>query len=103
MQAVIKTGGKQYSVAEGDVILVELLGDTEAGKDVSFDEVLMVTGDTNKIGTPMVEGASVKGTVITEVKGPKTRSLFFRRRHDSRTTKGHRQNYHKVKITKICA
>lgn len=103
MQAVIKTGGKQYNVAEGDEILVELLNGAKAGEEVSFDEVLMVTGEQTKIGTPKVDGASVKATVLDEVKGPKTRCLIFRVRLDSRTTKGHRQNYHKVKITKICA
>lgn len=103
MQAVIQTGGKQYNVAEGDEILVELLDGAEVGKEVSFDNVLMITGETNKIGTPQVAGASVKATVLDTVKGPKTRCLIFRVRLDSRTTKGHRQNYHKVKITKICA
>lgn len=102
MQAVIQTGGKQYTVTEGDEIFVELL-DSEVGSDISFEDVRLITGEETKIGTPNVEGASVKGTVLELVKGPKTRCVFFRRRKDSRTAKGHRQKYLKVKITGISA
>ncbi len=102
MQAVIQTGGKQYTVAEGDEIFVELLN-TEVGGEVSFDDVRLITGDETKIGTPNVEGASVSGKVLEMVKGPKTRCVFFRRRKDSKTVKGHRQKYLKVKITGISA
>lgn len=102
MQAVIKSGGKQYTVNEGDEICVELLN-AEVGTEVSFPEILMVCGDSTKVGTPVVEGASVKGQIVDAVKGPKTRCVFFRRRKDSRTVKGHRQQLHKVKITAISA
>ncbi len=102
MQAVIKSGGKQYTVNEGDEICVELL-DAEVGSEICFDQVLMLTGDETKVGTPVVAGASVKGQILDAVKGPKTRCVFFRRRKDSRTAKGHRQKLLKVKITSISA
>ena len=101
-KAIISTGGKQYTVSEGDEICVELLP-AEVGSDISFDDVRMLVGDNTKIGTPKVAGASVKAKVLEQVKGPKTRCVFFRRRKDSRTCKGHRQGYLKVKITAISA
>ncbi len=101
MKAVIQTGGKQVTVSEGDVIHVELLG-VEPGNQVTFNDVRMILADGGaKIGKPAVEGAGVEGEVLAEVKGPKTRSVKFRRRKDSMTTKGHRQHYHRVKITAI--
>jgi large subunit ribosomal protein L21 len=104
-KAIIATGGKQYTVAQDDVIYVELLAqkDTAPGSAVDFDRVLMLVGDTTKIGAPTVSGAKVTGEILDAVRGPKTRCVFFRRRKDSRTTKGHRQNYLKVKITGISA
>ena len=102
-QAVIRTGGKQVIVSQGDVIEVELL-QAEAGQEVKFDDVLMiVNGDSSVIGAPKVEGASVSAKVLKETKGEKTRAVFFRRRKDSMTTKGHRQQYHQVEITGINA
>ena len=102
-QAVIRTGGKQVIVAEGDVIEVELLS-AEPGQEVTFDEVLMIVdGGGSKIGAPKVAGASVSAKVLKEVKGEKTRAVFFRRHKDSMTTKGHRQRYHRVEITGIAA
>ena len=69
---------------------------------MKFEEVLMiVNGESSNIGTPKVEGATVTAKVLKEVKGEKTRAVFFRRRKDSMTTKGHRQKYHKVEITGI--
>ena len=68
--AIIVTGGKQYRVAEGDVIFVEKL-DVQAGDAVKFDQVLFVGGDEAKIGTPVVAGASVEGKVLAQVKGQK--------------------------------
>jgi large subunit ribosomal protein L21 len=101
MQAVIQTGGKQVMVAEGDVIFVELLRAAK-GADVRFEDVRLLTdGASVKVGKPTVGGAAVTATVLDEVKGPKTRAVFFRKRKDSMTTKGHRQRYHKVKITGI--
>ncbi|MDR0868749.1 MAG: 50S ribosomal protein L21 [Planctomycetota bacterium] len=101
-KAIIKTGGKQYTVGEGDELCVELL-DAEVGGEVDLGEVLMLVGDTTKVGKPTVAGAKVLAKVLAEVKGPKTRCVFFRRRKDSRTCKGHRQKYLKVKITGIAA
>ncbi|MCC8165754.1 MAG: 50S ribosomal protein L21 [Planctomycetes bacterium] len=103
-QAVIRTGGKQVIVSTGDVIDVELLASAEEGLDVTFDDVLMIVdGENSTIGTPKVEGATVTAKVLKEVKGEKTRAVFFRRRKDSMTTKGHRQRYHQVEITGINA
>ncbi|MCC8116548.1 MAG: 50S ribosomal protein L21 [Planctomycetes bacterium] len=103
-QAVIRTGGKQVIVSTGDVIDVELLASAEEGLDVTFDDVLMIVdGENSTVGTPKVEGATVTAKVLKEVKGEKTRAVFFRRRKDSMTTKGHRQRYHQVEITGINA
>ncbi len=100
-QAVIRTGGKQVIVSQGDVIEVELLS-AEPGQDVAFDDVLMiVNGGNSVVGAPKVDGATVSAKVLKEVKGEKTRTVFFRKRKDSMTTKGHRQRYHQVEITGI--
>lgn len=102
MQAIIQTGGQQFTVKEGDTINVDLLKEAQVGGEVTFDDVRMVMSDGGvKIGAPKVDGAAVKATVLEMVKGPKVRCVFFRRRKDSRTVKGHRQRYHKVKITGI--
>ncbi len=100
-QAVIRTGGKQAIVREGDVIEVELLSG-EPGGEYVFDDVLMiVNGDGSVIGAPKVDGAKVTAKILKETKGEKTRTVFFRKRKDSMTTKGHRQQYHQVEITGI--
>lgn len=100
-QAVIRTGGKQVIVSQGDIIEVELLK-AEEGQEVTIDDVLMiVNGGSSTIGAPKVAGASVTAKVLKEIKGEKTRAVFFRRRKDSMTTKGHRQLYHRVEITAI--
>ena len=70
MYAIIATGGKQYKVSEGDVIKVEKL-DAEVGAKVTFDNVLLVGGDTVKVGTPTVDGAKVEASVVSEGKGKK--------------------------------
>ena len=101
MFAVLKTGGKQYKVAEGSVIKVEKLAG-EAGDTVSFDEILMVGGDNVKVGAPTVAGASVKGEVLDQIRGPKTISFVKRRRkHSSQRKKGHRQHLTVVRVTGI--
>ena len=98
MYAVIKTGGKQYRVSEGDEIFVEKL-EVEDGKDVTFNEVLMVNG---KVGTPYLDGASLTGTVLKHGKGKKIRIFKYKNKSRSnRKTQGHRQPYTKIKITKI--
>ncbi|WP_127470122.1 50S ribosomal protein L21 [Thiomicrorhabdus aquaedulcis] len=104
MYAVIKTGGKQYRVREGQVLRIESLN-VEAGDAVEFDEVLMVgEGADIKVGMPFVEGAKVAATVESNGRGKKVTIIKFRRRKNrSKTKQGHRQNYTEVKIGKISA
>ena len=98
MFAVLKTGGKQYRVAAGDVLRVEKLA-ANAGDKVQFNEILMV-GST--VGTPLVEGAGVQAEVIDQIKGPKTINFVKRRRkHGSQRKKGHRQQLTLVRISEI--
>ena len=101
MYAIIKTGGKQYKVAEGDEVIVEKLEVAE-GDSVTFDEVLtIVDGENVKIGTPKVEGAKVSGKVVKNGKGPKIRIFKFKHKTNYRRRAGHRQPFTKVKIEKI--
>ncbi len=103
MFAVIKTGGKQYKVAKDDIIIIEKL-DSEAGKKVTFDEVLMCgEGSDVKIGTPALKGAKVSGEVIEQRKGDKVLVFKKKRRQNYRRKKGHRQEETVVKITAIKA
>lgn len=100
MYAVIKTGGKQYRVAVGDKLKVESLN-AEVGDSINFDQVLMIAdGDKVEVGTPEL-GKAVQGTVLAHGRGEKLRILKFRRRQNSRTRNGHRQNYTFVEITGI--
>ena len=102
MYAIIATGGKQYKVEEGDVIRVEKLG-VDEGTEVTFDQVLMI-GDKNvKIGDPVVSGASVKGTVMTEGKEKKVIVYRYKPKTGYHKKNGHRQPYTQVKIDKIIA
>ncbi|GHA91348.1 50S ribosomal protein L21 [Algimonas arctica] len=101
MFAVIKTGGKQYKVAKDDIIIVEKL-DTEEGKTVTFDDVLMHGADGDvKVGVPMVDGASVTGEVIEQRKGEKVLVFKKKRRQNYRRKRGHRQLETVVRITGI--
>ena len=101
--AVIETGGKQYRVAEGDVIFVEKL-DVEAGEAVTFDRVLAVIDEENAVfGTPVVEGASVSASVVKNGKGKKIRVYKMKPKKGYRRTQGHRQPYTKVQIGTINA
>ena len=101
MYAVIKTGGKQHKVELDQTFEVELL-DKNAGDEVVFDEVLLVSdGDNVSIGQPLVDKASVKAKVVEETKGNKLTILRFRRRKHSMRTQGHRQRFHKVQVTEI--
>jgi large subunit ribosomal protein L21 len=103
MFAVIKTGGKQYKVAENDVILVEKL-EAEAGQDVTFSDVLMVGQDTNlKVGAPLVKGASVVAKVLDQTQADKVLIFKKNRRHNYRRKRGHRQKLTVVRITGIKA
>jgi len=99
--AVIRTGGKQYKVAEGDTVRVDLLAGKAAGDKVKFDDVLLVGGAEPKIGKGKIAGASVEAEIIGEVKGDKLVVFKFRRRKRSRKKAGHRQHYTAVKITKV--
>ena len=101
--AIIVTGGKQYRVAEGDVIFVEKL-DVAAGETVNFDQVLaVVDGDVAKFGAPAIEGASVTANVVKNGKSPKVRVYKMKPKKGYRRTQGHRQPYTKVQITTINA
>jgi len=101
MYAVIRTGGKQYRVTEGQTLQVEKLAGT-AGDAISFDEVLLVGGsDTPKVGRPLVNGASVKAQIMGEERGEKLVVFKFRRRKNYRRKTGHRQTYTRVRITGI--
>ena len=101
MQAVIVTGGKQYSVKEGDVLYIEKLN-AEADTTVTFDQVLAVLdGENSKFGTPVVAGASVEAKVLKNGKGKKIVVFKYRPKKDSKSIRGHRQPYTKVQIEKI--
>ena len=101
MKAVIVTGGKQYTVAEGDVLYIEKL-EAEAEATVKFDQVLAVLdGEASKIGAPVVEGAAVEAKVVKNGKGKKITVFKYRPKKDSKSIRGHRQPYTKVEITKI--
>ncbi|MBE6098371.1 50S ribosomal protein L21 [Schwartzia succinivorans] len=101
MYAIIKTGGKQYKVAEGEVIYVEKL-DAEAGDAVTFDEVLAVVADGDvKVGKPVVAGAKVTGKVEAQGKEKKILVFKYKAKSNYRRRQGHRQPYTKVVIEKI--
>ena len=100
MYAIIKTGGKQYCVEEGKVITIEKL-DVEAGAEVAFVEVLLVSGDSVKIGQPTVAGAKVTGKVLEQGKGAKIRIFKYKAKSNYRRRQGHRQPFTKVQIEKI--
>lgn len=100
MYAIIKTGGKQFKVEEGQEIFVEKLNG-EAGDTVTFEEVLFVGGDNTVVGSPFIDGALVEGTIEKQGRAKKVTTYKYRRRKDSHTKKGHRQPYTKVTITSI--
>ena len=101
MHAIIETGGKQYKVAEGDVLFIEKL-DVEAGDNVTFDRVLAILdGENTKIGAPTVEGASVEAKVVKNGKGKKIDIIRYKSKKNEKKHIGHRQPYTKVEITKI--
>jgi len=103
MHAIIVTGGKQYKVAEGDVLFIEKL-EAEAGETITFDQVLaIVDGETATFGAPVVEGASVEATVVKNGKGKKIRIFKYTPKKGYRKRQGHRQPYTKVQIGAIKA
>lgn len=101
MYAIIKTGGKQYKVAEGETVQVEKL-DAEIGAEVVFDEVLTVVSDADvKIGKPVVEGAKVTAKVVEQGKAEKIFVFKYKAKSNYRKRQGHRQPFTAVEITKI--
>src|ERR1044071_9193041 len=101
MFAVIKTGGKQYRVAAGDVITVEKLAGA-AGDAIAFGEVLMlVDGETTQVGAPAVAGATVAAELVEQTRGAKVIAFKKRRRKNSRRKRGHRQELSVIRITEI--
>jgi len=99
--AVIKSGGKQYRVTEGDIVCIEKL-EAETDAPVEFNEVLLVkTEDKTYIGEPLVEGASVKGVLKSQGKGDKVLVFKFKKKKQYRRTRGHRQLYSEVLIEEI--
>ena len=101
MKAVIVTGGKQYTVAEGDILFIEKL-EVEAEATGKFDQVLAVLdGENSKIGAPVVEGAAVEAKVVKNGKGKKITIFKYKAKKNEKKKMGHRQPYTKVEITKI--
>lgn len=101
MYAIIETCGKQYKVTKGDVVFFEKL-DTEEGKTVTFDNVVLVSDDKNvQVGNPYVKGIKVEGKVVSHGKGKKILVFKYKAKKNYRRTQGHRQPYTKVEITDI--
>ncbi len=100
MFAIVQSGGKQYRVAEGDVLRLELLGEAELGDTVDLP-VMMLGGDDVKVGTPVVEGATVKAEVLAHGRGDKIYIYKFKAKNNYRRKNGHRQPYTEVRIKEI--
>lgn len=101
MYAVIKTGGKQYRVAQGDTLKVEDL-DVEVGTTIDFDKVLMISKDDKlTVGSPFIKNGVVKAEVVSNGRHKKIKVLKFKRRKHHMKRMGHRQNFTEVKITTI--
>jgi large subunit ribosomal protein L21 len=103
MYAVIKTGGKQYRVAAGEKLKIEQIP-AEVGAEITLDQILMVgEGESVKIGAPLVSGASVKATVLSQGRHKKVTIFKMRRRKHYQKHQGHRQNYTEIRIDGISA
>jgi large subunit ribosomal protein L21 len=101
MYAIIESGGKQYRVAEGDVIRCDMVA-SEVGSDVTFDRVFLAGSEGDvKVGTPTLAGASVSGTVLRQAKDKKILVFRYKPKKRVRKLNGHRQPFAEVKITKI--
>jgi large subunit ribosomal protein L21 len=101
MYAVVKTGGKQYRVSAGEKLKVEQLA-AEVGSEIVLDQVLLLAdGEAVKLGTPLIDGASVKAKVVAHGRGDKVRIFKMRRRKHYRKAQGHRQNYTELEILGI--
>ena len=98
MQAVITTGGKQYIVKKDQTLEIELVGDV---KDLEFDALMTIDGDTVVVGTPLVANVKVKAERVEDVKGEKIKILKYKAKKREHTLTGHRQHYSKIKITSI--
>jgi large subunit ribosomal protein L21 len=101
--AVVEHGGKQYRVSPGDVLLVErTVPDLEAGDELLFDRVMMVSqGDNVRVGTPVVDGVSVRGQVVAPERGKKVIVFKKKRRKGYKRTQGHRQDLYRVRVEAI--
>ena len=100
--AIIRTGGQQYRVSEGDTLRIATLAG-DAGQSIVFDEVLALGGETITIGQPLVKGAKVTAEIVSHGRGEKIVVFKFRRRKRYKRKMGHRQNFTAVKITSISA
>ena len=102
MYAVVKTGGKQYKVAPGEKLKIERIP-ADVGAEVTLDQVLMIVGegDSVRLGQPIVSGAAVKATVVSQGRGEKVKIFKMRRRKHYQKHQGHRQNYTELKIEGI--
>lgn len=100
MYAIIETGGKQYRVEEGSKVVVEKLA-AQAGSEITLDKVLMVGGADVKVGAPYLAGATVTAEVVEQGRGPKILVFKRRRRKDSKTLRGHRQDITTIRVKSI--
>ena len=100
MYAILRTGGKQYKVSPGDVIRVERI-EGEAGSTVEFNHVFAVRKDKFIVGSPLVENAKVRGTILRNARAPKVRVLKYKRKKQYRRTIGHRQGFSEVLVKDI--
>jgi large subunit ribosomal protein L21 len=101
MYAVIKTGGKQYRVVAGEKLKIEQIP-ADVGAEITLDQILMIgEGEAVKIGTPLVEGATVKATVLSQGRHDKVKIFKMRRRKHYQKHQGHRQNYTEIQIGEI--
>ena len=102
MFAVIRTGGKQYKVAQNDVLVIEKVAG-DVGSTLTIGEVLMLGGDTLTHGAPLISGASVACEILAQGKGEKVIAFKKKRRKNTHRKRGHRQPFTKVKVTSIFA
>jgi len=100
MYAILRTGGKQYKVSPGDVIRIEQV-DGESGSTIEFNHIFAVRKEGLTVGTPLVEKAKVRGTILRSARAPKVRVLKYKRKKQYRRTIGHRQGFSEVLINDI--